>query len=182
MYGLVLVLLAAIAFRLGCYLGDVFEHIDHGAVAAASVAQVHFAELKDGTKVAVKVQFPDVERFFEMDVATVSLALQLIGMGGQVKEIFQTMQEQFKEEFDFTAEASILREVADQLMRQGIFRSERLPRGPSSGGRSRFRCRARGFIAVERAQDRQVAPKLPRQRQLVLQEGARARDRALKCF
>ena len=78
--------------ELGCSLPDVFQHFDHLPVAAASIAQVHLAELRDGTKVAVKVQFPDVERFFSMDVATVSFALQLIGMGGQVKEIFATMQ------------------------------------------------------------------------------------------
>lgn len=102
--------------QLGCFIGDVFDDFDHKAVAAASIAQVHFAKLKDGTKVAVKVQFPDVERFFHMDVATVSFALQLLGMGSQVKEIFATMQDQFRQEFDFTAEAEVMREVADQVL------------------------------------------------------------------
>ena len=51
-----------------------------------------------------------------MDVATVSFALQLLGMGSQVKEIFATMQEQFRQEFDFTAEAEVMREVADQVL------------------------------------------------------------------
>jgi len=102
--------------QLGCFIGDAFDDFDHKAVAAASIAQVHFAKLKDGTKVAVKVQFPDVERFFHMDVATVSFALQLLGMGSQVKEIFATMQDQFRQEFDFTAEAEVMREVADQVL------------------------------------------------------------------
>ncbi|CAJ1392756.1 unnamed protein product [Effrenium voratum] len=102
--------------QLGCGIDEVFEDFDPEAVAAASIAQVHFARLKDGTEVAVKVQYPDVERFFQMDVATVSFALQLLGMGSQVNEIFATIQAQFKQEFDFTAEADIMREVADSVM------------------------------------------------------------------
>lgn len=50
--------------ELGCKLHEVFDDFQEEAVAAASIGQVHFAQLKDGTKVAVKIQYPDVERFF----------------------------------------------------------------------------------------------------------------------
>ncbi|CAE7280070.1 pyrBI [Symbiodinium microadriaticum] len=102
--------------ELGACIGDIFEHFDTHAVAAASIAQVHFAKLSDGTEVAVKVQYPSVERFFYMDVATVSFAMQLLGMGSQVQEIFSTMQDQFRQEFDFTSEAGVMRELADNLL------------------------------------------------------------------
>ncbi len=41
---------------------EVFKSFDPTPVASASVAQVHFAELPDGTPVAVKVLRPDIER------------------------------------------------------------------------------------------------------------------------
>jgi len=59
-----------IAEELGAGTGDLFETFDEKPVAAASIAQVHFATTKDGRKVAVKVLRPGVERAFERDLAT----------------------------------------------------------------------------------------------------------------
>ena len=41
---------------------EVFAQFERTPVASASVAQVHFAELHDGTEVAVKVLRPGIER------------------------------------------------------------------------------------------------------------------------
>ena len=43
-------------------VNEVFRSFDPVPVASASVAQVHFAELPDGTPVAVKVLRPGIER------------------------------------------------------------------------------------------------------------------------
>jgi len=102
--------------ELSCRLEDVFQDFQQEAIAAASIGQVHFATLHDGTEVAVKVQYPEVERFFKMDVDTVSFAMQLAGMGKKVKEVFKTMQDQFAQEFDYTKEAGVMREVAENVM------------------------------------------------------------------
>lgn len=101
--------------ELGCPLHEIFDDFEPEAVAAASVGQVHFAKLKDGTKVAVKVQYPEVEQFFRMDVQTVSFAMQLVGMGEKVKQVFEKMEEQFQQEFDYTQEAAVMREVAENV-------------------------------------------------------------------
>lgn len=45
-----------------------FIEFDTTPVASASIAQVHFAVLLDGTEVAVKVLRPDIERIIERDV------------------------------------------------------------------------------------------------------------------
>ena len=45
-----------------------FLEFDRTPTASASIAQVHFAVLKDGTKVAVKVLRPDIERIITRDV------------------------------------------------------------------------------------------------------------------
>jgi aarF domain-containing kinase len=102
--------------ELGCDIGAVFSEFEEEAVAAASIGQVHFARLHDGLRVAVKVQYPEVERFFKTDIEAFSLAMQLAGMGSKVKEVFNAMQEQFEQEFDYTKEAAVLREVAENIM------------------------------------------------------------------
>jgi aarF domain-containing kinase len=102
--------------ELGCDISAVFSEFDEEAVAAASIGQVHFARLHDGLPVAVKVQYPDVERYFKTDIEAFSFAMQVAGMGSKVKEVFKTMQEQFQLEFDYRKEAAVLREVAENIM------------------------------------------------------------------
>lgn len=102
--------------ELGCSLKSVFRDFDQEAIAAASIGQVHFATLHDGMQVAVKVQYPQVEKYFEIDIRMVSFAMRLAGMGEKVKEVFAEMQKQFKQEFDYRQEAAIMREVAENVL------------------------------------------------------------------
>ena len=49
-------------------IGEVFANFGETAISAASIAQVHFATLKDGREVAVKIIRPGIERAFRRDV------------------------------------------------------------------------------------------------------------------
>jgi len=60
---------AEITRALGQHPDQLFAHFERKPVASASVAQVHFAMLKDGTEVAVKVLRPGVRRTIDGDIA-----------------------------------------------------------------------------------------------------------------
>ena len=54
--------------ELGQPLGNIFSQFDDVPVAAASIAQVHFAVTTDGRDVAVKVLRPGIAKAFEQDL------------------------------------------------------------------------------------------------------------------
>jgi len=60
---------AVIEQAYGGKLEDYFIEFDSSPIASASVAQVHFAKLKDGTEVAVKILRPDIETIIDHDLA-----------------------------------------------------------------------------------------------------------------
>ena len=53
---------------LGHPIGEIYEEFSRAPIAAASVAQVHKAQLKDGRGVVVKVQRPDLLRVINQDL------------------------------------------------------------------------------------------------------------------
>jgi len=54
-----------------------YKSFDRKAIAAASIAQVHFAELHDGTAVAVKIRRPHIHRTIEADLSILRLLASL---------------------------------------------------------------------------------------------------------
>ncbi|CAN5864434.1 hypothetical protein BH11MYX3_BH11MYX3_02310 [soil metagenome] len=71
---------ASIESELGKPIGDVFADFEETAIAAASVAQVHRAHLKDGREVAVKVLRPGVRRQVERDKALLIGTAKLLAL------------------------------------------------------------------------------------------------------
>jgi predicted unusual protein kinase regulating ubiquinone biosynthesis (AarF/ABC1/UbiB family) len=59
--------------ELGQPLDEVFHTFEKDAIAAASLAQVHRAVLKDGNKVAVKIFRPKIEQIAQADMRTLRL-------------------------------------------------------------------------------------------------------------
>jgi ubiquinone biosynthesis protein len=66
--------IAQIKRSLGAHPKDLFAHFERDPVASASIAQVHFAILKDGTEVAVKVLRPGMKKSIDEDVALMHIA------------------------------------------------------------------------------------------------------------
>src|SRR5690606_14265519 len=61
--------IAQIVRSLGAHPDQLFAHFEREPVASASIAQVHFAQLKNGRNVAVKVLRPGVRRSIDDDLA-----------------------------------------------------------------------------------------------------------------
>ena len=59
---------ATIEEQLGAPIDTLFSSFDDTAIAAASIAQVHFAVTPDGREVAVKILRPRIERAFQRDL------------------------------------------------------------------------------------------------------------------
>ncbi|OGW51322.1 MAG: hypothetical protein A2078_13745 [Nitrospirae bacterium GWC2_57_9] len=63
---------------LGAPLDLLFQEFDPAPVAAASIAQVHKAVLRDGSEVMVKVQRPHIDRVIERDISILAGIAQLM--------------------------------------------------------------------------------------------------------
>lgn len=63
--------------QTGKKLNEVFSFFDETPFASASIGQTHRASLKDGTKVVVKIQHPEVARLIATDLALFRLALRM---------------------------------------------------------------------------------------------------------
>lgn len=69
---------ATVEHELARPIADLFASFEQAPLAAASLAQVHRATLKDGTAVAVKVQRHDVEALILRDLDAIEFGLRLL--------------------------------------------------------------------------------------------------------
>jgi ubiquinone biosynthesis protein len=91
---------------------QVFKSFDRIPIASASVAQVHFAELPDGTPVAVKVLRPDIDVIIAHDLALMHTAASLIervsadGRRLRPRAVVGEFEKSIRDELDLTREAA----------------------------------------------------------------------------
>jgi predicted unusual protein kinase regulating ubiquinone biosynthesis (AarF/ABC1/UbiB family) len=93
----------------------VFASIEEDAFAAASIGQVHRATLHDGTKVAVKVQYPGIADALESDMANAGILVRLaklLAPGLDAKAVASELRERVLEELDYEFEAQNQRAFA----------------------------------------------------------------------
>ena len=85
----------------------IFAEFDREPVAAASLAQVHRARLRDGRPVAVKVQYPGIEELVRGDLQNLLLLLGVLSRlerGFDVSSVAQELQRNVPQELDFINE------------------------------------------------------------------------------
>ena len=99
-------------------LGDdpekIFASFEKKAFAAASLGQVHRAELKTGEQVAVKIQYPGVARTIREDFRNLFLFMLPARLGRDwenTKEQFEDLRIRLERETDYELEAATLQRV-----------------------------------------------------------------------
>ncbi len=88
-----------------------FARFDVRPIAAASIGQVHRAQLHDGRDLAIKVQYPGVARSIDSDVANVGALIRMSGLlprGFALDPYLAEAAAQLHEETDYLREAACL--------------------------------------------------------------------------
>jgi ubiquinone biosynthesis protein len=94
---------------------EIFAEFDETPVASASIGQVHVARLRSGEKVAVKVQYPDIETIVATDLRALKrisrLAAWLLPDWGW-DVIYSEIQKMVMSELDYRQEAEAMATIA----------------------------------------------------------------------
>jgi predicted unusual protein kinase regulating ubiquinone biosynthesis (AarF/ABC1/UbiB family) len=109
---------AAVERELGRPLNEVFSSFSPQPVAAASIAQVHKAYLRDGREVAVKVRYPEVQRLVEADLkalGTVARSVESLEPSVRLEPIVNYLRRTLPLELDLRREAEAARELKASL-------------------------------------------------------------------
>jgi predicted unusual protein kinase regulating ubiquinone biosynthesis (AarF/ABC1/UbiB family) len=94
--------------ELGANWQTKFSEFEHEPAAAASLGQVHRARALDGTVLACKLQYPDMQSAVEADLAQLNLLFQLrkrFDPAIDASEIKLEIADRLREELDYTREA-----------------------------------------------------------------------------
>jgi ubiquinone biosynthesis protein len=118
--------IAQIERSLGEHPAQLFASFEREPVASASIAQVHFAVLKDGREVAVKVLRPGMKRLIDEDVALMHVAADLITrIWGEArrlkpKEVVAEFDKYLHDELDLMREAANASQLRRNFMQSRL--------------------------------------------------------------
>ncbi len=97
---------------------EVFKEFDSQPIASASLGQVHAACLNDGTKVAVKVQYPEIESIVRIDLKTLKRIfgfLHLLFPHYGLKQTYQELSSIVIQELNFMQEGKNLETIRENF-------------------------------------------------------------------
>src|SRR4051812_27193697 len=106
---------ATVTEEIGARISNAFQWFDSSPAASASLGQVHHASLRDGRRVAVKVQRPGVSERVVEDMAVIEELAEFVDRHTEVGRSFgfSGMVEEFRRsimaELDYQLEADNLR-------------------------------------------------------------------------
>lgn len=86
---------------------EIFQEFDREATASASLGQVHMGRLRDGREVAVKVQYPGIERVVRTDLGVVRIVAGVIDFflpELNYKNVYEDLKKTITRELDYESE------------------------------------------------------------------------------
>jgi ubiquinone biosynthesis protein len=98
---------------------NIFASIDPSPLGSASIAQVHAAVLKDGRKMALKIQRPGIYERMDQDIKLLhkaSVIIKIISRTGRVIDVNMVLDELWnaaKKEMDFVSEAQHIKRFTE---------------------------------------------------------------------
>ncbi|HYR96448.1 MAG TPA: AarF/UbiB family protein [Candidatus Binatus sp.] len=104
--------------ELGRPVEAAFAALDPTPLASASLAQVHRGRLPDGREVAVKMQYPDIERIVRIDLTNFSLLVHVLARlepGFDFRVLIEEVEKYVPLELDFVHEADNAERMAALL-------------------------------------------------------------------
>src|SRR5450432_3822521 len=99
---------ARICEELGKSPDELFTSFERRPIASASIGQVHLARLHDGAKVAVKVQYPDIDEIVKRDLNTLRRIFRIVEWFipyQGLEDLYREIRAIVMEELDYRAEA-----------------------------------------------------------------------------
>ena len=106
---------------LGGSVDEFFLDVDRQALAAASIAQVHKAVLKDGTPVILKIRRPGLRKLIEADLRLLNRIVEIAESESpevrrfHPKEVLRQFNQSLRRELDLAAESRNAERVAANL-------------------------------------------------------------------
>jgi len=104
--------------ELGAELSEIFSDFSRVPIASASLAQVHEARLKDGRRVAVKIQYPEIERLIRGDLSNLRFlfrAVELMERDFDLMPLIDELGTHVPRELDFLNEGHNAETIARAL-------------------------------------------------------------------
>ena len=98
-----------------------FEFVDQESLAAASIAQIHKARLKNGTNVILKIQKPGIKQKIEVDLEILKNLARILNNRNIIpsyidpNDIISQFEEEIKKEIDFNREISNIRKFQNNF-------------------------------------------------------------------
>src|SRR5215468_2030923 len=120
--------LAVLARAYGRPVEQVFKSFERAPVASASVAQVHLAQLPDGTTVAVKVLRPNIAATIERDLALMHSGAWLVeklwsdGKRLKPREVVAEFDKTIHDELDLAREAANCSQLRRNFLHSPLLR------------------------------------------------------------
>ncbi len=122
--------------ELGRPLDALFAQVDETPLAAASLAQVHRATLRDGARVVLKVQYPEIAGLARVDLASLRRAVRVVARlepSFDFRSIVEEVAEFVALELDFAREAATTERIREAFAGDPTVRVPRVYREHCTG-------------------------------------------------